>query len=306
MTVTQEWPPDVDALVQAFLRPAAGLMAAEQWALAFESFTNAMSVLNQSQPVGIRFHKGFPLHNMGVCKFWRGQAELSRTNFLTAFIEDVLSYPGDDWMALPAARNLTGLFAISAPDLSQLAARIRNMNAAGADVANPVVVFAQLGLATRFPGEQTPQVAPAKKKPGRFLTDWKHRIFIGGSYSGQVAELNYIAAICRNAGHDPVIEFEFEVPPDLVHHHGLMLLHECRLAIFEVSTEAGQLMELERARDYGINPLVLYQGMPSHGRVSAMVGTLLGRLNLTPQRYGTMPELEALIVAYLSSHAPGP
>ena len=54
--------------------------------------------------------------------------------------------------------------------------------------------------------------------------------------------------------------FELHDPKRDVHDVTLWLLHACRLAVFEVSTLSGALMEIERARDYGLQKaLLLYQ-----------------------------------------------
>ena len=96
------------------------------------------------------------------------------------------------------------------------------------------------------------RVSETPRKPGQFQSEWKDRVFVGGSYSNHIAEIYRIGEICRELGFDPVIASRFETQPRRVHHHALMLLHECRRAIFEVSDDVGQLMEIERLRDYQV------------------------------------------------------
>jgi hypothetical protein len=80
-----------------------------------------------------------------------------------------------------------------------------------------------------------------------------------------------------------------------------MLLHDCRLAVFEITVEAGQLMELERVRDYELDAfLAVVQGVAPHRpRLSEMTTTLLARLGANPERYADIPELEATLTDWL-------
>ena len=64
----------------------------------------------------------------------------------------------------------------------------------------------------------------------------------------------------RSAGFVPLIADEYQLLFDDydVHDVTLSLLHACRLAVFELSTLSGALMEIERVSDYGIQCLVLF------------------------------------------------
>jgi hypothetical protein len=66
----------------------------------------------------------------------------------------------------------------------------------------------------------------------------------------------------RAAGFEPILADNFTLlRPELdVHDVTLFLLHGCRIAIFDLSSLSGAMMEIERCLDYGINrALVLYQ-----------------------------------------------
>lgn len=302
MTVT-EWPATMESVASALLRPADRLLATDQWSAAIEAYQNAYQFIRNNQPLGVRYHKGYPLHNLGIALLWNGNVEAARTHFLEAYIEDTLTYRTPAVLEMPAARALMGLFSITPDGLRAVSDKIeRQSGASDVDTRDPQLLFAALKLSDRFPQETVPRLEPAKRRPGMFASPWEQRVFVGGSYRAQVAAIHRIGQVCQAAGFDPVIEFQFEVPEALIHHHALMLLHECRLAIFEVSTDAGQLMELERCRDYSIEPLVLFQGVGEHGSVSAMVATLLSRLNLNPVKYSTLEELDLLILNYLRVH----
>ena len=49
-----------------------------------------------------------------------------------------------------------------------------------------------------------------------------------------------------------------EIDPTEIHEESLRLLHNCGFAIIDITNPAGQLMELERARDYGVITFVIY------------------------------------------------
>jgi hypothetical protein len=89
------------------------------------------------------------------------------------------------------------------------------------------------------------------------------RVFVGGSYRPtNRLVLAVITDSVRNAGFDPIVADEFALPlPELdIHDVTLNLLHSCRIAVFDLSTLSGAMMELERCADYGIwRALVLYQ-----------------------------------------------
>lgn len=89
------------------------------------------------------------------------------------------------------------------------------------------------------------------------------RVFVGGSYEPtNRLMLRVIADAVRAANFEPVLADEYALPvPDYdIHDVTLFLLHSCRLAVFELSTFSGALMEIERCLDYGVyRSLVLYQ-----------------------------------------------
>jgi hypothetical protein len=126
-------------------------------------------------------------------------------------------------------------------------------------------------------------------------------VFLGGSYLKHYSEINQIKKVCKELGYDPVIAFEFETPHDKIHHHALMLLHECSKAIFEVTEHIGQLMEIERLRDYQpVEALIVCQ---VNAPLSEMLVALLGSQGYEVKRYSRPEELEKLVRGFLSQTA---
>lgn len=90
--------------------------------------------------------------------------------------------------------------------------------------------------------------------PGQYDT----RVFIGGNYDSMPV-LREIARFVEDCSFTPVLAYDCEMPKSLVHDETMLLLHNCRFAIFDVTRPSGELMELERIKDYGNLALLVYQ-----------------------------------------------
>ena len=77
-----------------------------------------------------------------------------------------------------------------------------------------------------------------------------------------------------------------------------MLLHECRRALFEVSDDVGQLMEIERLRDYQVSALMLCQ--KDEKRLSGMLKTLFESSDCQFKQYGSMEEMDTHVRDFLT------
>jgi hypothetical protein len=65
---------------------------------------------------------------------------------------------------------------------------------------------------------------------------WDRRVFAGGAYRAKDHQVEVVVDVVRRLGFDAVATWDFEIPNELSHHHSLMLLHECRSAIFDVNS----------------------------------------------------------------------
>lgn len=83
------------------------------------------------------------------------------------------------------------------------------------------------------------------------------RVFIGGNYT-TLSDLDEIAEWVDKLGFAPVFPIQYKIPQEEIHDWDLRLLHNCRYAIFEVTDARGQLMEIERAHDYKVRTLLLF------------------------------------------------
>src|SRR5947208_7052907 len=88
--------------------------------------------------------------------------------------------------------------------------------------------------------------------PGTYRT----RVFVGGGFLPKSRRvLSVIESAVRSTRFEPILADNFTLlHPELdVHDVTLFLLHSCRLAVFELSTLSGALMEIERCGDYGLS-----------------------------------------------------
>lgn len=110
--------------------------------------------------------------------------------------------------------------------------------------------------------EDSPQrydYPPSKKyDPNKPPGALQNRVFVGGNYD-IMPLLKKICETVFDNGYQPIFAYDFEVPTDEIHDHDIRLLHNCKYAIFEVSNPAGELMEIERVRDWRIATLLIYQ-----------------------------------------------
>ena len=78
------------------------------------------------------------------------------------------------------------------------------------------------------------------------------RVFVGGDYN-HLPDLRVIRKYVDLLGYSSIIPYECGMPEEYIknyiHPFDMFLLEQCKYAIFEVTSAAGQLMELQRALD---------------------------------------------------------
>lgn len=304
MQVVSPLPPELDQKFQGMALANESLMLINKYDEARDGFIKIHDLLMHEQPHNERYHKGYALHQIGMTLILSGKAQEALFYFILAYIEDLLSQEvgmedkADD---LPAAKNLRGVYQVKEESLRQLKEIVRHKKKAREAVSDPKTIFTQLAKGRQadevVEPKEVPEISKEKRKPGKFESDWNKRVFIGGSYNKHLSEINQIRKACIALGYDPVIAFEFETQAGKVHHHALMLLHECSKAIFEVTEHVGQLMEIERVRDYEIKPLIVCQ---NNAHLSEMLEALLKSQNYGVQRYSDPDELKRLVQEFLS------
>ena len=214
-------------------------------------------------------HKGAPLHMKGNALLpQRNRLEDSVRNFLLAYIEDTFNVlPGREADAdgTPAGQTLRQAFRIEEGSLSiikEIALYKKNQGLWN-DVRDPEEILEEF-LDRRQPDGrqllnlcgQRPRVR-VRHSVNQIPGEWERRVFIGGNYDN-MWPIREIESVVQELRYQPIIALDFDIPEQFIRHHDLMLLHNCKYAIFEVTLGDGHLMEIERTNDYENKVLLLY------------------------------------------------
>ena len=191
----------------------------------------------------IRYHKAGVYHQIGYYLFLQGKNDDARTYFLYAFIEDCIT--SNDFPDLPAFKNLHGIYQISNEDLRALFDKVRN------DYQKAIPLHPEDYLRIYLDSGNRMKWVVVKRDT---------KVFIGGNYRN-IAILRYIENTVRQFGLSPIVASNFEVQESEIYLHSMNLLRDCGTAIFEITIDAGHLMEIERAIKFikKKNILLLFQ-----------------------------------------------
>ena len=99
---------------------------------------------------------------------------------------------------------------------------------------------------------------------------FEDRVFLGGNYI-HGALLKHMAEAVRDCRFTPIIVWEFGIQPGTERDSSYRLLEQCKLAIFEVSTDGGHIGELEQAVRYGTITLCVWDASTGGPRMTAIV-----------------------------------
>jgi hypothetical protein len=101
-------------------------------------------------------------------------------------------------------------------------------------------------------------------------------------------------------GYDPVVAIDFDMPTGMtIYHKCLALLHSCKYAIFDLSEQAGQLLELERAPEYGIETLVVWPRAKEE-LITQMLRSILDSRGITYKSYDDFSEMDSIFRNFLN------
>lgn len=272
----------------------------------FNEWKSLFDKVLQNQAAGIRFHKGGELQNMGACKLYTGQTLEAFHYFILAYVEDLLSLDLDSANITPSARTLKEIFKLSDKELILIQDNIEIIINSKGIVQNPYDVL-NLILQTRAYDDlekkarklslsiEYNKYPSISHMPGEF----ENRVFIGGDYES-VYLLDAIIIPVLEFGFTPIIAAEFKTDKHNIHHHALLLLHNCKYAIFDVSSKGGQMMEAERTLDYETETLFVCN-KSGQSRVSAMLKSF-GK-NYEIQWFEDRKELKSIIYHFLPVQA---
>lgn len=274
-------------------------------------YQQILEVLNKAQEQVERpIHKGAPLHMIGICHTATNQHNQAIRYITLAYIEDTLNVAfdhEDEADRAPAARMLRDFYGIRMEILraiKQIANEVKKAEE-WSQIFDPETLLHRLEERLHIDGNTLtaqlirplPQIAP--RQPFGFPQPWEQRVFIGGNYQTHMPVIRHIENVVNSLGYTPVVAFDVEMARDDTHHHTLLLLHTCRYAIFEISSPAGQLMEIERIRDYENQALLLYSRISPEAAPSPLVSTMLQTTGLRTEGYTDLADIDPVIRDFL-------
>lgn len=154
-------PPQLDQRYQGMALANETLMLSNKYDEAPEGFMEMNNLLLQEQPPNGRYHKGYPLHQIGMTLILSGKAQEALLYFILAYIEDLLSQEEemeDEADDLLASKNLRGVYKVQEESLKELQ-RKRSLE---------IYTTATLPSVTRF--EKSSNLAPTLMGRATLLT----------------------------------------------------------------------------------------------------------------------------------------
>lgn len=257
----------------------------------------------ESRPI----HKGGPLHNLGLSLISQGRNEEGLHNLLSAYVEDALnvSYGEEDEIdRMPAGSVLRDALRIRLKFLSEIKGFVAQLKKDGKwqTARNPEEILKQVSSALGLPFDNLYKLCDFKPIAGGiplgFPQPWEKRVFIGANYDTHSHIIPEIKEVVVRKGYAPVIAYEVNISPDLIHHHSLLLLHTCKYAIIEITTYSGQLMELERAKDYGTTTLLLRSSLGTPA-LPPQISSMIQNLGYQLEMYRDIPDMKQRVSRFL-------
>jgi tetratricopeptide (TPR) repeat protein len=250
----------------------------------YELFLNAQK--EENRPI----HKGSALYNLGRALFFLGEVDESIHHFLLAYVEDTLNMDydfEDDADRLPAAHMLREIFLFRLKILREIKAASAKIKEKGLwnEIRDPADLLQNVAKSLKLNIHKLSNVCGRIPEVGKMVVGFPQprdlRVFIGTNYDVNIGVIPLVKeGIFRKArGYVPVSVMDVVVPPNATHDISLLLLHTCKYAIIDVTHPGGQFVEIERARDYGVEVLLVRQAAkpidpkkPPH--ISEMISTL--------------------------------
>lgn len=281
------FPSEIRDLIRSHEVMALQSIEGNDYSAAEQEYKNLLSEIIQAQVKKTRYHKGAPYHQIGYCLFLQRKYNDAFTYFLYAFVEDCIT--SDTFPRWPAFRNLHGVYKTSYADLHALFKRIRS------DIHSTVPLIPEDYLRIyRDSGNKIESVSVRRQT----------KVFVGGNYKN-IAVLREIERIVMDSGLSPILASNFKVGESEIeseiYFHAMLLLQDCGSAIFEITFDAGHLMEIERATSMNLidkeNILLLYQQLEQDKKHYTR---MLWGMEVEQVGYMRIDELEENIKSFLN------
>jgi hypothetical protein len=270
-----------------------------------------LEILNKAQEQIRRpIHKGAPLHMVGICYAATNQHDQALRHITLAYIEDTLNVAfdhEDEADRAPAAQMLRDFYGVRMEILRTIKQIANEAKKAGewSNMFDPGTLLHRLEERLNIDGNtltrQLVRAPPeiARRQPFGFPQPLEQRVFIGGNYQTHMPVIRHIEGLVSSLGYTPIVAFDVDIPREHTHHHTLLLLHTCRHAIFEISSPAGQLMEIERTRDYEDNVLLLYSRISPDSAPSPLVSTMIQTVGARTEGYANLSDIDRIVRDFL-------
>lgn len=284
----------------------------QQYSEAQNIITDLFSkMLSWQKQYGQRFHKGYPLHNIGYALYLQNKHEEALEYFILAYIEDLLSADNeDDADSTPAGQTLLLAYKFTPELLQILKRRVKELKELDRIPLQPEEVVRELEE-SKIDYKAEIKIEIFKREEARlkrftiFESSWEERCFVGGSIGSDFI-IRSIADIVKRLGYDPIVCSDFDKPEGLtLHDKCLVLLHNCKYAVFDIAEQTGQLMELERVFDYGIKTLVIWPKNKDKG-ITQMLKSQIGFRKVAHGSYEKIEDWESILKNFLPAvhHSP--
>lgn len=272
-------------------------------------FEEAHRLVVESQTVIHQgLHKGDTFYFLGVAELGNNQRQESLWHTLLAYVEDTLGTPfdfEDNADRTPAGRLLIDGFSIQLRLLREIKRFSKTLKENRTDWLNcgdpePILLQATAALDVErdhilsLCERQGIALGPV---PLGFPQPRERRVFLGTNYDSfaHVIPEMRLAVISRN--YTPVASRDVVMPQgDNPRGVSLVLLHTCRYAFIDITNPMGQIFELERAGDYGVNVFLLRSRPVGH---EAYVSGMINSLPYPILTYADMGELRQIIINHL-------
>lgn len=278
-------------------------------------YNEILELLTKTQErVGRPIHKGTPYYMIGLSFTGKNQHNEALKFITLAYIEDTLNVlidKEDEADRTPAGQMLSNFYYVNPNFLKEIKlyvnkkkhdslwSRLYDPQEILSVILNKLNIHVDKLLEKLLQPSEEIRTTPTTQLFG-FPEPWERRVFVGGSYRTHMPVLREIESVVDTLGYTPVIAFDIQISRDQTHHHTLLLLHTCKYAIFEVSTPAGQYMEIERTIDYGTKVLVLYSTMTQNDDPSDFVSSMLRTMeDIEIKGYSDIKEIESLVSEFL-------
>jgi hypothetical protein len=279
-----DFPPELQTLYKTCEQNALSFLDQKNYVAAEREYRTLLSAFFEAQGNKIRYHKGGIYHQIGYCLFLQKKTEDALLYFEAAFIEDCVSEY--EATRLPAFFNLHNVYRISAAQLFKLVSKIKS------DIVGNIPLNPEIYL--------TNYIDSGNKLESTKVNKAKN-VFVGGNYKN-IALLRYIEDKVYDVGFSPILAINFEVKKEDIYTHAMALLQDCGSAIFEITFDAGHLMEIERAINTNLfskeNMLLLFQkrdDITEHYITKMLLG-----VQVKPIGYMKIEELSEKVKAFLN------